>query len=30
MTENPADCGSQTGKAKSSKAQLVTQITRLV
>ncbi len=30
MTENPADCGSQNGKAKSKKPQIVAQVARIV
>ena len=30
MTENPADCGSQNGKAKSNKARIVAQVARIV
>ena len=30
VTENPLDCGSQKGKAKSRKAQIVARIARLV
>ncbi len=30
MTENPADCGSQNGKAKSNKSRIVAQVARIV
>ncbi len=30
MTENPADCGSQNGKAKSQKSRIVAQVARIV
>ena len=30
MTENPADCGSQNGKAKSMKSRIVAQVARIV